>query len=72
MVLVTALTGCARPDQPLPGATAAHYGGLACRPAIAPWQTQASAFAEAVRSLSEPEGEVVVATAIVAHEMRHP
>ncbi|HEX5999065.1 MAG TPA: hypothetical protein VFZ16_06680 [Hyphomicrobiaceae bacterium] len=40
--------------------------------AVAPWQTRASVTVEAVRALTEPEGELVVATAIAAHEMRRP
>jgi hypothetical protein len=60
--------GCAKPDELLTGST-----GLPVRAAtVAPWQTRAAASVEAVRSLSEGEGEVVVATAIAAHEMRRP
>jgi hypothetical protein len=40
--------------------------------ATAPWQTQAAPSAEAVRPLSDGEGELVVASAIAAHEMRRP
>jgi hypothetical protein len=39
---------------------------------VAPWKTQAAAATEAVRPLSEGEGELVVASAIAAHEMRKP
>jgi len=57
------LTGCANPDA----------GGLA---ALAPHERPAGAgvhrSVHAPRSLSDTEGEVIVATAIAAHEMRRP
>jgi hypothetical protein len=57
--------GCAKPQELMTGATG--------RPvAAAPWQTQAAPSAEAVRPLSDGEGELVVASAIAAHEMRRP
>jgi hypothetical protein len=58
--------GCANPkDLLITGSTGAPT-------AVAPWQTQAAPSAEAVRPLSEGEGERVVASAIAAHEMRRP
>jgi hypothetical protein len=57
--------GCANPRELLTGSTG--------RPlTVAPWKTQAAAATEAVRPLSEGEGELVVASAIAAHEMRKP
>jgi hypothetical protein len=61
--------GCAKPGEILTGATSAIPG----RPgAVAAWQTRAAVSVEAVRPLSEGEGELVVASAIAAHEMRRP
>jgi hypothetical protein len=60
-----ALAGCANPRELMTGALGAPL-------AVAPWQTRAAPSAEAVRPLSEGEGELVVASAIAAHEMRKP
>jgi hypothetical protein len=57
--------GCANPRELMTGA-------IGRPPAVAPWQTRAAPSAEAVRPLSEGEGELVVATAIAEHEMRRP
>jgi hypothetical protein len=68
-LVAAAAGGCAKPEELLTGTTSAGPGRVA---AVAPWQTRAAASAEAVRPLSDGEGEVVVATAIAAHEMRRP
>lgn len=57
--------GCANPKELVTGATGAPL-------AVAPWKTRAEPSVVAVRPLSEGEGEVVVASAIAAHEMRRP
>jgi hypothetical protein len=61
--MAAALAGCAAPDA----------GTLA---AIAPHERSALSglhrFLHAPRPLSDTEGEVVVAAAIAAHEMRRP
>ena len=70
LLLAGCLAGCANPHELLTGSNRAlSVGGPV---AVAPWQTRASVAAEAVRALTEPEGELVVATAIAAHEMRRP
>jgi hypothetical protein len=58
--------GCANPREML-------LTGSVGRPlTVAPWKTQASPASEAVRPLSDGEGELVIATAIAVHEMRRP
>jgi hypothetical protein len=57
--------GCANPRELVTGA-------IGRPPAVASWQTLAAPTAEAARPLSEGEGELVVASAIAAHEMRRP
>ncbi len=70
LVLAAALAGgCANPHELMTGSTGLRGGTPV---AVAPWQTRASVTVEAVRALTEPEGELVVATAIAAHEMRRP
>jgi hypothetical protein len=59
------LAGCANPRELMTGSTGKSMP-------LAAWQTQAAPTSEAVRSLSEGEGELVIASAIAAHEMRRP
>jgi hypothetical protein len=59
------MAGCASPRELMTGST-----GRAVP--VASWQAQAAPTVEAVRPLSEGEGELVVASAIAAHEMRRP
>jgi hypothetical protein len=68
-VAAASMCGCTKPEELLTGSTSAIPGQAT---AVAPWQTRAAPTTEAVRRLSEGEGEVVVATAIAAHEMRRP
>jgi hypothetical protein len=69
VALALMLAACAAPDELTPGALAAQG-----KPRSAPWQAQLSipAPADASRRLTEGEGEIVVASAIAAHEMRRP
>ena len=62
LILGAALTACGRPDVGEVGALAAREPPVAA--VIRPVPT--------LRPLSETEGEVVVAAAIAAHEMRRP
>jgi hypothetical protein len=59
------LAGCANPRELMTGST-----GISMP--VAAWQTQAAPSIEAVRPLTDGEGEMVVASAIAAHEMRRP
>jgi hypothetical protein len=60
------LTACARPSELAPGAIAGAH-------APAPWQAHLTLPAPALdRNLSDGEGEIVMAAAIAAHEMRRP
>jgi hypothetical protein len=67
LAAVAALVGgCANPNELL------ITGSTGGANAAATWQTQAAPSAEAVRPLSDGEGERVIASAIAAHEMRRP
>jgi hypothetical protein len=66
LAAAAALTaGCANPRELMTGSTGRSMP-------VAAWQTQAAPTTEAVRPLSEGEGELVIASAIAAHEMRRP
>ena len=56
---------CANPRELMTGSTGRSA-------ASAGWQAQAAPSIEAMRALSEGEGELVIASAIAAHEMRRP
>jgi hypothetical protein len=58
------LGACAGPSELTPGAISGAR--------LAPWQAQLTLTLAADRRLSDGEGEVVVAAAIAAHEMRRP
>ena len=60
------LAACADTRELTPGALAV----TGKRPA--PWEAEVSPRSDAVRPLSEGEGEVVVANAVAAHERRRP
>ena len=47
-------------------------GAIGQPQALAPWQTRTAPATEVVRPLSEGEGDMVIASAIAAHEMRKP
>jgi hypothetical protein len=63
LTLATALAGCAGPDARSLAALAPHE-----QPTVAGVHRSV----HALRPLSDTEGEVVVAAAIAAHEMRRP
>ena len=64
------LAACAKPSELAPAANA----GLGKAPATAPWQAQLAVATapDASRLLTDGEGEVLVASAIAAHERRRP
>jgi hypothetical protein len=63
--LALGLGGCSRPDELAPGAVAGAKS--------APWQAQLTLAPPAAdRTLSDGEGEFVMAAAIAAHEKRRP
>ena len=66
VAMALGLTACASPPELTPGALAVSGK----RPA--PWEAQVAARSDAVRRLSEGEGEIVVANAVAAHEKRRP
>ena len=65
LLAATIAGGCANPREMMTGSTGKTIS-------VAAWRTQAAPAAEAVRRLSEGEGEVVVSSAIAVHEMRKP
>jgi hypothetical protein len=60
------LAACGNPPELTPGA----LGAAGKRPA--PWEPQVAARSDAVRDLSDGEGETVVVNAVAAHEKRRP
>jgi hypothetical protein len=64
--LALGLAACSKPSDLVPGAVAGGHPS-------APWQPQLSVVpGDAARHLSDGEGELVMASAIAAHERRRP
>jgi hypothetical protein len=70
LAMALGLTACARSSD----LAAVANAGPGKAPASAPWQAQLAVATapEASRLLTDGEGEVLVATAIAAHERRRP
>ncbi|HWE16996.1 MAG TPA: hypothetical protein VG758_07425 [Hyphomicrobiaceae bacterium] len=70
LAMALGLAACARPSELAPAAGAGTSRALAA----APWQAQLAVATapDASRLLTDGEGEVLVASAIAAHERRRP